>query len=385
MSDLCLLAVSLLSQGQHTEDLIRPAVDRNGASAVTAAYSEPAPCPSASASAKAHPPVADGRSPEFSQPIFAPAKSAKSAAVPKPVAPPESAASPELAPSSQPAITPIGMPVDNSQAIAPTQTPAAIQPVTQPVTQPFTEPVAILPPPADIHTPRPYSGSQLFQQRLAALRAGRTYTRLPSNSFREAWVNATQQPTYEQWTNLLGREAAAMARGQGNNRLTVLVGDSLSLWFPSEQLASDRFWLNQGISGDTTGGVLRRLSLFANTRPDTIYVMAGINDLRQGATDDQVLNNLRQIMRQLRRAHPHAQIYIHSILPTRSLGISSHRIQLLNQSIAIIAQREGVIYSDLLAYFADSQGELRQELTTDGLHLNRQGYAVWDWVMRSNG
>jgi lysophospholipase L1-like esterase len=196
-------------------------------------------------------------------------------------------------------------------------------------------------------------------------------------------MNATHQPTYEEWMNLLALEARSMARGQGSNRLTVIVGDSISLWFPVEQLPSDRFWLNQGISGDTSAGVLRRLSAFADTRPDTIHVMVGVNDLRRGATDTEILGNVRQIMQQLRQTHSQAKIYIHSILPTRLAAIPTSRVNQLNQTIAAITQEEGVEFLNLATYFSDDQGNLRHELTTDGLHLNVLGYTIWDWAMRS--
>jgi lysophospholipase L1-like esterase len=232
-------------------------------------------------------------------------------------------------------------------------------------------------------TPRPASGSQLYQQRQAALQTGHTYTRLPANSFWQNWQTATQLPTHQQWMELLAQEAQAMARGQGSNRLTVMVGDSLSLWFPVEHLAGDRFWLNQGISGDTTAGVLQRLSAFERTRPDTIHVMIGINDLRRGASDAEILGNLQQIMRRLKHAHPQATIYVHSILPTRLEAIPLDRVAPLNQQIAIAAQQEQVQYLDLMAFFLDDQGALHSSLTTDGLHLSLNGYAVWDWAMRS--
>lgn len=230
---------------------------------------------------------------------------------------------------------------------------------------------------------RPATGSQLYQQRVIALRSGRLYTRLPASSYQNAWLSVTTQPTYEQWARLLAAEAGSIARGQGSNRLTVMVGDSLYLWYPQEQLSSDRFWLNQGISGDTTAGVLRRLSAFAQTRPDRIQVMVGINDLRRGATDDQVLNNLRQIMRQLRHAHPHAQIFVQSILPTRLAAIPARRIWRINDRLAQITRQEGVDFVDLQQYFADASGSLRDDLTTDGLHLNPQGYAMWQTALHA--
>ncbi|MBD2093192.1 hypothetical protein H6F67_25440 [Microcoleus sp. FACHB-1515] len=239
---------------------------------------------------------------------------------------------------------------------------------------------AYLPMPAIV---RPASGSQLFVQRLAALRSGRLYTRLPVSSYAETWRNATRQPTYEQWVSLLRSEAGAIARGQGSNRLTVLLGDSLYLWYPPEQMTRDRLWLNQGISGDTTAGVLRRLSAFSQTRPDRIQVMVGINDLRRGASDAEVLTNLRQIMRQLRANHPQAQIVVQSILPTRLASLPATRIYRLNGQIAALAQQERVSFLDLQTSFADSSGNLRTELTTDGLHLSQSGYAVWQQAIGS--
>lgn len=228
---------------------------------------------------------------------------------------------------------------------------------------------------------RPSTSSQLYHQRWAALRAGRLYPRIPTNSFQPAWQNATQQPTYQDWLRLLRYEAEVMALSQGSNRLTILFGDSLSLWFPTDRLPSDRFWLNQGISGDTTAGMLRRISSFDQTRPDRIYLMAGINDLRRGASDRAVLNNQRQIVQRLRRAHPQATIVVYSILPTRLPALPSDRIRRLNASLAAISRQEGATFYDLQTHFAGTDGILRRELTTDGLHLSRRGYEVWQLAM----
>lgn len=228
----------------------------------------------------------------------------------------------------------------------------------------------------------PVSGSQMYYQRLAALQAGKVYTRVPNDSFPSAWSKATYQPTYEQWKRLLVKEAKAVAIGQGSNHLTILVGDSLSLWFPSDRLASDRLWLNQGISGDTSAGILKRLSAFAKTRPDTIYLMVGINDLRRGATNESILRNYRHIIHRLRWHHPQAQVIVQSILPTRKAGMLNDRIRQLNLQLAVIAYREGADYLNLYALFSDVDGNLRQDLTTDGLHLSPRGYAVWQWALQ---
>ena len=217
----------------------------------------------------------------------------------------------------------------------------------------------------------------MYALRRASLQAGQMYTRADPQRYRNQWQRATANPTHPDWQALLQREAAVMAQAQGRNRLTVIVGDSLALWMPPESLPQDRFWLNQSISGETTSHMLRRLHYFANARPDTIHIMAGINDLKQGASEATVARNLQQMVGQLRQQHPQAQIVVHSILPTRWESLPSDRIQRVNGQLAQLAHQPGVSFVDWRSSFADDQGQLRRELTTDGLHLSRQGYAVW--------
>ena len=230
---------------------------------------------------------------------------------------------------------------------------------------------------------RATSGFQLYYQRLAALRAGHIYTRVVDDNLQQLkYSSRKRQLTYQDWKKLLAMEAQAMTRGQGGNNLSILVGDSLSLWFPAERLPTGKLWLNQGISGDTSTGILKRLSAFSATKPDVIYIMAGINDLRKGVKDDAILNNHRRMIRNLQRSHPNSLIIVQSILPTRLPNLPNRRIKNINQQLAQIAKQEGVSYLDLHIWFADFDGKLRQDLTTDGLHLSENGYALWQSVLQ---
>ncbi|AFY43166.1 SGNH/GDSL hydrolase family protein [Nostoc sp. PCC 7107] len=221
------------------------------------------------------------------------------------------------------------------------------------------------------------SGYQLYYQRLAALKTGQIYTRRYDDSPSFAESNKQRQLTYEDWKSLLALEAKAVTKGQGNNHLSIMVGDSLSLWFPPEKLPSGKLWLNQGISGDTSSGILKRLTAFSATRPEIIYIMAGINDLRKGVKDETILQNHRQIIRRLRKEHPKTQIIVQSILPTNLPTISNSRIRRLNFQLSLIVKQEGANYLNIHDWFTDFEGNLRLELTTDGLHLSQEGYDVW--------
>ncbi|MGL5081755.1 MAG: SGNH/GDSL hydrolase family protein [Microcoleaceae cyanobacterium] len=193
--------------------------------------------------------------------------------------------------------------------------------------------------------------------------------------------------TYEQWVDQLRREAQAIAAQRPEN-LVVLAGDSLSLWFPPELLPFNHTWLNQGISGETSAGLLKRLKLLDPAQPDVIFIMIGVNDLIRGTQDQTILANYQEIIQDLRWTHPKAKIVVQSILPhggeaatwegrDRLLQISNNRIRSLNHKLERIAGKEGTLYLDLYPLFADQRGNLRSELSTDGLHLNDSGYLVW--------
>lgn len=192
---------------------------------------------------------------------------------------------------------------------------------------------------------------------------------------------------YQQWVALLQQEADAIAQ-QNPNNLSVLLGDSISLWFPPELLSTDQVWLNQGISGETTAGLLDRLTVLDDIPAQSIFLMIGINDLIWGKQNAEIIANYRQTVRYLKATHPEATLVVQSILPhaaeratwegrDRLLVLPNHRIKSINESLKIIAYEEGADYLDLYPLFADSEGRLRTDLTTDGLHLNPQGYIVW--------
>lgn len=223
----------------------------------------------------------------------------------------------------------------------------------------------------------PRTGGQLYRQRIAALNVGRLYTRIPSNSFEATWRNAPAlQPTYEQWHRLLKLESRAVSRRQSGN-LSVMLGDSLSLWFPIDRLPSSSIWLNQGISGETTQGMLARSGDISAARPDTLYIMAGVNDLKRGLSDREILQNLQRLCER----YAGIPIVIQSILPTRSAAISNARIARLNGWIEQLARQQGAYYLNVHQSLVASDGYIRSEYTTDGIHLSDRGYAVWQQAL----
>jgi lysophospholipase L1-like esterase len=200
-------------------------------------------------------------------------------------------------------------------------------------------------------------------------------------------VGELPRATYQDWLERLEQEAEAIA-ATSPERLYVLAGDSISLSFPESLLPLDVTWLRQAISGEGSEGLYERLPLLDNTRPDKIFVMIGINDLLRGEDDETILENHRKIIKDILWIHPNTEVVVQSILPhsgedatwegrEKLRDLPNERIQRLNERLAAIADVEGATYLNLYPLFSDDAGYLKAEFTTDGLHLNEQGYELW--------
>jgi lysophospholipase L1-like esterase len=237
-----------------------------------------------------------------------------------------------------------------------------------------------------------FLGDRYFTETLLNPPASRTSPVAKAVETPQIVANAASMPmgrslTYQDWVDLLDKEAQAMIK-QKPDRLIVMAGDSLTLWFPQDLLPSDRTWLNQGISGETASGLAKRLNLFDQTKPEAIFVMVGINDLLKGNAEQEVLEAQAEIIAALKKAHPKSTIVLQSLLPrakeeitvanaTQVEALSNARIHQFNRRLAALADQANVEFLDLQPLFADKEGFLRSDLTTDGLHLSTQGYLVW--------
>lgn len=192
---------------------------------------------------------------------------------------------------------------------------------------------------------------------------------------------------YQQWVSLLQAEAQA-AVAIDAPRQNVLLGDSLTLWFPSAMLPGRKTWLNQAISGENSGGLLNRLYLLDQNTPETLFIMIGINDLIWGGSDTDLVYNVRQMIGYLQSTHPQSRIVVQSILPhggeeatwegrDKLLAIPPSRIEAINDQLKLLTVETGTDYLNLYPLFVNGDGHLRPDLSTDGLHLNQDGYMVW--------
>lgn len=147
---------------------------------------------------------------------------------------------------------------------------------------------------------------------------------------------------------------------------------------------------NLGIGGETTEGLLKRFDIEVQARlsPDEnlIFFFYGANDL--AVKDDKEIVPLTDFERNLELAIQKAKaytdkVYLINIIPiTQEIdGVivssgklrTTERIELFNQSIEKIAQKEEINFLDVYNVFKKNKENL---LSKDGVHPNEKGYKL---------
>lgn len=167
----------------------------------------------------------------------------------------------------------------------------------------------------------------------------------------------------------------------------VLIGDSLidnNEWNEALDNSSIK---NRGIQGDTSSGVYTRIDAISNNKPSSIFLMVGINDLQNGVENDLVIDNYKKIVDKMSKDAPSTNIYITSILPVNKSKYQENvggndvdkinkNVQMVNVQLEKLTNLKNVKYIDLYSKLA-SEEELNSQYTSDGLHLNGDGYDIW--------
>jgi len=163
----------------------------------------------------------------------------------------------------------------------------------------------------------------------------------------------------------------------------VFVGDSITARFEWDEYFTDYTVANRGIDSDVTEGVYNRLDTIVSQTPEKIFLMIGINDIRQQIPPEATLSYYEKILDELMLSLPDCEIYVQSVLPVHtSTGINNTDVQSLNTSIEDLANRKGLTYLDIYSAVVDEENNFTY--TADGVHPTGEGYSVWTGIVEQH-
>src|SRR5260221_2007099 len=198
------------------------------------------------------------------------------------------------------------------------------------------------------------------------------------------------------WPNLARyREAnTTVAAPAKEEPRVVFMGDSITDMWVQAQFGGffpGKPYVDRGISGQTTPQMLIRFrpDVIA-LKPKAVVILAGTNDLA-GNTGPMSLEEIEgnlESMSQLAHANG-IRVVLATVLPVHDAGhrpdgsaivVTDRRppekILALNEWMKNYAAKHGDVYLDYFSAMVDEHGFLKKELSEDGLHPNKAGYAV---------
>lgn len=166
------------------------------------------------------------------------------------------------------------------------------------------------------------------------------------------------------------------------------LGDSLTLggqwanYFPEAEV------FNYGVSGSKTSDIVERVDEALKNQPDSLFLLAGVNDLWNSSPSEDIINNFNSIIDKIKTTSPNTEIYVQSILPIDSeMNIkyfpqypfpkgTNDTIKNINKELKNIASENNIKYIDLYSLYVNND-KIDSNLTVDGVHLNPEAYDIW--------
>ncbi|MEG0314246.1 MAG: GDSL-type esterase/lipase family protein [Erysipelotrichaceae bacterium] len=168
-----------------------------------------------------------------------------------------------------------------------------------------------------------------------------------------------------------------------NYNKTIFIGDSIiKKW-------NNINYINCGICGATTETLLLINQEIANIKPKEIYMLIGTNDFSDHYQTPflEVSFNIYKLIEILQNKIKDVKINIISVLPIiedkqNSIMKTNSVIRMLNKELlGLEKELDNVKYLDIAKYFIDDKGSLKEEYSLDGLHINKEGYLMFEKVL----
>jgi len=201
---------------------------------------------------------------------------------------------------------------------------------------------------------------------------------------------------YEKWTSLRDdwpalnryREANRKLKKTGTNeQRVVFIGNSIiDNWINlSPNFFKDSSYVNRGISGQTTPQILARFRAdVIALEPKVVVILAGTNDIagNTGPSTLEMIEDNYASMTELAKAHG-IRVVLCSVLPVYDYpwrrGLEpAEKIVSLNKWIQSYCKNNDVEYLNFYASLVDERKGMKDEYTFDGVHPNKEGYAVME-------
>jgi len=198
-------------------------------------------------------------------------------------------------------------------------------------------------------------------------------------------MNELEPP--EIWSHEMRRLHRRISQLENQKDLVVLYGSSsIRLWVNAKEDLAPLNVINLGFGGSSYRWCAYYFDeLFESVNPARMVLYAGENDLSNGLTESEVMNDLNVLVTKIREKYGEIPLFILTIKPSPDRTYLTDKILSLNRSLRdYCEQLNHTKLIDIYHAMLDSQENVQPHLyLSDGLHMNKEGYKIWRSVLKS--
>lgn len=191
------------------------------------------------------------------------------------------------------------------------------------------------------------------------------------------------------WANL-NKYASENQNLTPTAKSVVFMGDSITEFWKMNDLNffTENSFIDRGIAGQTTPQMLLRFKQdVINLKPETVVILAGINDIAENTgpiTIDQIMENIISMV-ELAKANE-IKVVLCSVLPANNFYWNpklkpADKVIELNLLLKNYSKANKISYVDYYNAMVDNEKGLQKKYGEDGVHPNLEGYKVMETLL----
>lgn len=188
------------------------------------------------------------------------------------------------------------------------------------------------------------------------------------------------------WCNEIKRLKRRVVKLPTQDNLIAFYGSSsVRLWVNMKRDLSPFNVVNLGFGGSTFAWCIHYFDeIFVEANPSKIVLYAGENDLNDGKTPQEVLSGCMELVELIKIKYPDVELALISLKPSVE---REHLIPLIMETNLMLSKyfisELNAQYINVFAQMITTDNRPIPELyLSDGLHLNKQGYALWSTAIK---
>jgi lysophospholipase L1-like esterase len=194
----------------------------------------------------------------------------------------------------------------------------------------------------------------------------------------------TQEPKSEPFAKEIEAfEAKDKTSPPPENEIVFVGSSSIRMWKSTEAFPDLKI-INRGFGGSQMADSVRYAErIILPYKPRIVVVFAGGNDINAKKTPDQVFADFKTLVGKIHSALPKTRIYFISLFPNVARKSQDVQCQKVNDLIEAYAKTDDRLgYIETASKMRASDGGPRPELLrADGLHMNDDGYKIWNEIV----